>query len=30
VLPVEKIDPRYFGHFGAPEELESRVAAGKK
>lgn len=30
VLPVEKIDPRYFGHFGAPEELESRVAVGKK
>jgi putative hemolysin len=26
VLPVEKIDPRYFGHFGAPEERESRVA----
>ncbi len=30
VLPVEKIDPRYFGHFGTPEELESRVAVGKK
>lgn len=27
VLPVEMIDPRYFGHFGAPDELESRVAA---
>lgn len=26
VLPVEKIDPRYFGHFGAPDERESRVA----
>ncbi len=26
VLPVEKIDPRYFGHFGAPDELKSRVA----
>ena len=27
VLPVEKIDPRYFGHFGAPDEVKSRVAA---
>ncbi|MCB1504105.1 MAG: GNAT family N-acetyltransferase [Hyphomicrobiaceae bacterium] len=26
VLPVEKIDPRYFGHFGAPDEVKSRVA----
>ena len=26
ILPVEKIDPRYFGHFGAPDELKSRVA----
>jgi L-ornithine Nalpha-acyltransferase len=26
VLPVEKIDPRYFEHFGAPNELRSRVA----
>jgi putative hemolysin len=26
VLPVEKIDPRYFEHFGAPDELKSRVA----
>ena len=26
VLPVEKIDPRYFEHFGAPGELKSRVA----
>lgn len=26
VLPVEKIDPRYFGHFGAPDETKSRVA----
>lgn len=26
VLPVEKIDPRYFGHFGAPDELRSRIA----
>ena len=30
VLPVEKIDPRYFGHFGAPEERESRVAVGRR
>jgi putative hemolysin len=29
VLPVENIDPRYFEHFGAPEERESRVAVGK-
>jgi putative hemolysin len=27
ILPVEKIDPRYFEHFGAPDELKSRVAA---
>lgn len=27
ILPVEKIDPRYFDHFGAPDELKSRVAA---
>lgn len=26
VLPVEKIDPRYFVHYGAPEETKSRVA----
>ena len=26
ILPVEKIDPRYFGHFGTPEETRSRVA----
>jgi putative hemolysin len=26
VLPVEKIDPRYFDHYGAPEETTSRVA----
>ena len=26
VLPGEKIDPRYFEHFGAPDELKSRVA----
>jgi putative hemolysin len=27
ILPVEKIDPRYFEHFGAPDETRSRVAA---
>ena len=27
ILPVEKIDPRYFEHFGAPDETKSRVAA---
>ena len=26
ILPVEKIDSRYFGHFGPPGELKSRVA----
>jgi putative hemolysin len=26
ILPVEKIDPRYFDHFGAPEEIKSRIA----
>jgi L-ornithine Nalpha-acyltransferase len=26
VLPVEKIDPRYFDHFGAPQETTSRVS----
>ena len=26
ILPVEKIDPRYFEHFGAPNEVRSRVA----
>lgn len=26
ILPVEKIDPRYFGHFGAPNEQKSRIA----
>lgn len=30
VLPVEKIDPRYFEHFGAPDELESRVASKRR
>jgi putative hemolysin len=27
ILPVEKIDPRYFEHFGAPDEVHSRVSA---
>lgn len=27
ILPVEKIDPRYFEHYGAPDETRSRVAA---
>jgi putative hemolysin len=27
ILPVENIDPRYFEHFGAPDETQSRVAA---
>ncbi len=26
MLPVEKIDPRYFEHYGAPEETKSRIA----
>jgi len=26
ILPVEKIDPRYFGHFGTPDEVKSRIA----
>jgi putative hemolysin len=26
ILPVEKIDPRYFSHFGNPNELKSRIA----
>lgn len=26
IMPVEKINPRYFGHFGAPDEVGSRVA----
>jgi len=27
ILPVEKIDPRYFEHFGAPDEKRSRLSA---
>jgi putative hemolysin len=26
ILPVEKIDPRYFEHFGMPDEVKSRIA----
>ncbi len=26
ILPVEKIDPRYFEHFGMPSEIKSRIA----
>lgn len=26
ILPVRKIDPRYFDHFGAPGEVKSRIA----
>ena len=26
ILPVANIDPRYFEHFGAPDELKSRIA----
>jgi L-ornithine Nalpha-acyltransferase len=29
-LPVEKIEPRYFGHFGKPDEQESRIAVGRR
>lgn len=28
VLPVENIDPRYFGHFGSPDEVKSRISRG--
>lgn len=28
ILPVEKIDPRYFDHFGAPDERTSRLSRG--
>jgi putative hemolysin len=26
ILPVEEIDPRYFEHYGAPDETKSRIA----
>ncbi|HUS98549.1 MAG TPA: GNAT family N-acyltransferase, partial [Hyphomicrobiaceae bacterium] len=29
ILPVERIDPRYFEHFGAPNERQTRVASGQ-
>ena len=29
ILPVENIDPRYFGHFGAPHERTSRISQGR-
>jgi len=30
ILPVEKIDPRYFGHFGTPEEQQSRLQSNRR
>jgi putative hemolysin len=30
ILPVERIDPRYFAHFGAPDEQTSRIAPEAK
>jgi putative hemolysin len=27
VMPVERIDPRYFEHYGTPDETKSRIAA---
>lgn len=27
ILPVEAIDPRYFGHFGSPDEQGSRIGS---
>jgi putative hemolysin len=27
IMPVANIDPRYFEHYGAPEETKSRIAA---
>jgi putative hemolysin len=26
IMPVERIDPRYFEHYGAPAETKSRIA----
>ena len=26
IMPVEKIDPRYFDKFGAPDEVKSRIS----
>lgn len=28
ILPVDKIDPRYFAHFGAPNERGARISGG--
>lgn len=30
ILPVERIDPRYFEHFGAPDEQGSRLSPGRR
>jgi len=30
ILPVERIDPRYFEHFGSPDEQGSRIAQDRK
>ncbi len=30
VLPVERIDPRYFDYFGSPDEQGSRIAQDRK
>jgi putative hemolysin len=30
ILPVERIDPRYFDHFGGPDEQESRVSCAAR
>src|SRR5690606_41412365 len=30
VLPVERIDPRYFDHFGAPDEEGCRVGLDRR
>lgn len=30
ILPVENIDPRYFEHFGAPTESQSRLISGNR
>lgn len=30
ILPVEKIDPRYFEHFGQPDEKASRIAVSRR
>lgn len=30
ILPVERIDPRYFEHFGSPDEQDSRIAQNRR